>query len=1475
MSTDEILSTRPAQTASSASASDVAALTAAPGDSDTAESPPLAASSAASAAKRSVLNLASVVQNGLVGAGGMRMPVMTWPLQTSVLPSMQAPIRARTSASQIVLGHLRGALGVTIGEVSSVRHGRQVQRRGGQSGGKAMLHQGVEKCVGGGICGLTSVADGTGRGRDGDEEVERGRVGGKGVVEVPGACDLGLDDGGVVGLLDLTSGRTAAGEKDNIAGTVVDHPLGHAATETTGSTDEQVGAVRSKDLLGDLGGGGLEETQKWNGCRQTYHDLVVGAQNNDRLSERSLGALDSILDLRHGKDGSFHRSSLTLADQLGNIVNQPLEDGRTLSGQALNVNVDKRCVAGPMISAQIKTRRSLGDVDKTAKPVEAAPTLADDLGGKDNIYTLTGRRFSDGRPKACTAVENEILRQGELGHDQLLLGGRGHGDKHVGFVELGKADGRLANSTGSRVDEDTLAGRKSTLLHQSMIGSHIGQRQRRGLGKVHSLRDRDDVGRRSSCDGRLLSITGIHTDSLDFKLDLVGAKSVDHGVVDKVQRLATNYSQLATLLSKRLLLEYVGVGALVHVGVGLGIIQDPGGEQLAAALHKLHLLGCAQATVKGNLEHVQNGLGNMGVGGFGSVQIQRGKRQQTHELLHGLKLLLGRVGKERHVNLGQDDADLALGLDVTQCAHGHWRGGRRLFDHVGEGPGKRVLEGRVAVHDDNLGLGQRAGRFSRGAVDEGGLQHLLPLELVAKLARRARVGLTLTVDDGRNLEILKLDEQLTVLGGGHDGHASGAGLLGRLGKLCLAKSPNCLARGVGVSCHLAGDGNLADRGWQVDGVRRGATSAEDRPRLEDAWVQHRLGHVVIGHVDGDVGGNNIGGGLCVGSLACLDALESSTKSHAQLLETVVHVGLGNIDGVVIDAGSGFYPAANSLLLTVTVDLVVVVQQRGNLSRAMLSPATVLGPAGNAELPPPSLVLLGVRVWPQAYVHLDIAIAHGQGLGDDNAAQLEPVVLGLPPQGLLGGSLEGHGYKAGKGEDSQRLNAVVPQPWEVVEGHNVAPRRLDIGRVDGLDTNQVVAWELAVLVHLGHARLVPVFGRVVPHVARQISKQGGLLGRRGVQVQWDGRSRRGVEVTGEVDSIHVEESTLHEEVTGQVEGRVDGILVADQSRSVWELGTTGGSEDLLDGALKRRVGTDLDEGADTAVFGLGLEHTAESLGEADGAGQVLDPVGGSTLVALDALAKQRRVELDLRVPRLGQVLYRVAVLVGHEVHVVRVVGDVDLQLAAEHLRLLLLDDALEVVQHRGVTGDGQTGRTVEAGDADLVLLALYGINHGLHLGFGATDGHHAAGKIGEPGLEDGDQPTSVVGDGHGRVKVDDAGGIGGADLTGRVARDGDGRHAPGSEEVRDGQLDGCAGGLTDVCLGHLGSLSVLAQLLQQRPRSTELLEFGIGTVHGGRIDGIRVIELTAHTVPLSALTSKHESYPGGLGLRLGRCHLARV
>ncbi|GJC98191.1 hypothetical protein ColKHC_07017 [Colletotrichum higginsianum] len=1578
ISTAPIFSTRPLHTTSIASASLRDALSAAL--SDTAPPAPASAAASSSAASRSALNLASGVQKGWI-VGVMRIPVITWWLHTAVLPEMDAPMSASTSASQMLSEPRFLATSAARSALPSARSsdvaGRPSARRCCTKALRKQLAAAYAACprlptapaademamkksssvwrscsalwkfhapwtLDSDHGAVDNTADRRQTLEAGVEQLlDAGLVG-----DVAGADgDVGALLGGLVDeVLDLARGGAAAGQEDQVPGAVLDHPAGHAAAETAGAADEEVGRVRLEQGLGGLGRRG--------------HDDVLGVGDDDELA-RALGRLQRLegrLHARHGEgDGRVDGTELIIGEQLRDVGDEPLHDLGPLGGKPKNVDAHESGVGVGLAHVEAGGARAVlaADVDEAAEAAEAGPALAQGVGAGEGVEhdvdALVARGTPDGgAPGGVAAVEDVVLGHVVVLHEELLLGRRADGDEDLGAHHLGEADRGLADAAAGRVHQDALALAQAGLLDQAVVGGAVGQGQRRGVLERHAggmgmtlaavVRRRDavagpvrrDAGADAGDDAggldaeRVLvglgdlalgehDVAEVHADGPDLELDLVVGEGLRGGhVVDEVHRLdgarrGELHLQAPAVLAKGLQLDDARVRLAVDELVHVGVVDDARREEAAGPLHELELARRRGAGAEGQLEDLkddgrrvvlvqagvvveverregQHGLGphrpaeaddHVGLGRrrlvVGAAHHPQAALDAGEHVAHLGELLLARVRQERLLDLGEHDGQLALRVDLVHAAHlGEPRRGAGQRD--GEPVGQHLLRVGVAVDDGHVDVRQRRldldpgrGRRRRvGAVDLGlGLArerlqvaNVLPLELVAQLARRVAGQLRLAVDDGLDGELVDLDDQVVGLGLGEDGHLGRPGVGRELG---LAVGPERAAGRLGQRRDVARDGHAADGRRQVDRVDVGAAGAQDGPvhlddGLEEGRVQHRAGLVVVGHVGGHVKGGDVAHRVLAGRPAVPDALERRAVADAELGEALVDVGLGDGDGVGPFLGGlhrGLGAAQGRQLLLLAVDLVGLGGVQRDQADAVLGPAAAVRPRADAELLPRvgrDQVRLLVRA--QVDGQLDVGVLQRQGLDDGHVAELELLVGQLLALRPLRRRLERHADEGRDGEDGDRLDGVVAQPGEVVEVDNVPPRRLQLARVDGLEPDEVVARRLAVLVHLRHARLLPVLVGVVPRVPRQVRQQRRLL----------------LEL-GEVDVVHVEDGALGDEAAGQVDGRLDGVLLADEGRHVGDLGRRVAHvlEDLLDRPLQRRVRAQLDDHVDARlVLAHGLQHGLERLGEADGARQVVDPVVRLALEPVDLVAVQRRVEPHVRRLRVREVRDGLAVLLGHEVHVVRVVRRLDLQPPVEHL--LLLEVLLELDERVRVARDGQARGAVVAGDPDLLLLQR--VDHGLHLLLAAADGHHGPAEVRVALLQDRHEAPAVVGDGHGRLEADDAGGVGGADLTARVAGDGHGPDAPRAEEVRQRELDGAARRLTDVGLADLGRLLVPAELLDQRPLGAQLPEALVGPVDGGRVDGVRAVQLAAHAPPLGALAREDEADAQGLRLLAG-------
>ncbi|GKT90664.1 hypothetical protein Ct61P_08514 [Colletotrichum tofieldiae] len=1309
--------------------------------------------------------------------------------------------------------------------------------------------------------------------------------------------------------LDLTSGGTATGQENQVSGTMLDHPSGHAATKTTSTTDEEVSGVGLEQSLRSLG--------------RSCHNHVLGMRDDDKLAGTlgSLKRLECRLHAGHGEDSSrVDGPELVVSQELGHISNQPLHDLGPLSGKAEDVDAQERSVVVGLAHVETGGARAVlpADIDEAAEAAETSPTLPQSISARqsveDDVDTLVVGGASHGSsPGGVAAVEDVVLGDVVMLHQELLLGCSADGDEDLGTDHLSEADRGLANATTGGVNQDALALTKARLLDQAVVSGAVGQRKGGGVLERHlgghghdvgsggasacgigAVLDGEsgnavaslvglDSGADSSDDTRSLDSEGmlvglrdlalgkhdiaeVHANSLDLELNLIIAKRLgSRDIVNKVHRLdGTRCGELhleaAVVLAKGLELDDAGVGLAVNELVHLLVVNDAGREEPARSLHELKLAGGRSVGAECKLENLkdhggglvvvvkvescerQNGLGpdgsaktddhiRLGRGGLviGATDNPQAALNTGKHIADLGELLLGGVGKEGLLDLSEHDGQLALGVDLVHAAHLGESGGSTGQGN-GEAVGQHLLRVGIAVDDRNINVRQRSINLdSRGAVDLGlGLArerlqvaNVLPLELVAELARGVAGQLSLAINDGRDGELINLDDQVVVLRGGEHRNLGRAGLGGEVG---LAVSLEGAARRLGKGGDVAGDRHSADRRGQVDGVDVGSASAKDGP----VHLNDRLQEI-------------------------LDALEGGTVSDAELSEALVNVGLGNSNSLRALAGlHGSLSATKSgQLLLLAVDLVGLSGVEGNQTDAVLSPAAAVRPRADAELLPGlGCAQVGLLVGAQVDGQLNVGVLKGQGLDDRDVSELELLKRNLLALRPLSGRLQSHADESRDGEDRDRLNGVVTQPGKVIQMNNVPPCGLKVAGVDSLKTDQIVSRRLAVLVHLSHARLLPVLVLVVPGVAGKISQQRRLL----LQV-------------GEVDVVHVENGTLGDEVAGKVHGRLNSILLADERGDVGNLRRSLSDvlEDLLDGTLKGRVRAQLDDHVDTGlVLANRLQHGLEGLGEADRAGKVVNPVVSLAFEAIDLVAVKRRVEADVGGLRVGEIRNRLSVLLGNEVHVVRVVGSLNLQAPVEHL--LLLQVLLELNESVSVAGDGQTGRTVVAGNSDLLLLQR--VNHGLDFLLATANSHHGTAKIGVPLLQDGDETASVVGDGHGSLEADDASGVSGTDLTTGVTGNGCRADTPGAEEIGQRKLDGTASRLTDVGVSNSGGLLILAELLDEGPFGAQLLEALIGSVNSGGVNGVCAVKLTTHAPPLGTLASEDEANSQRLALLAG-------
>ncbi|TKW49037.1 hypothetical protein CTA1_3396 [Colletotrichum tanaceti] len=1407
--------------------------------------------------------------------------------------------------------------------------------------GRQTLEAGVEELVDAGLVGDVAGADG----------------------------DVGALLGGLVDQdLDLAGGGAAAGQEDEVAGAVLDHPAGHAAAETAGAADEQVGGVGLEQGLGGLGRGG--------------HDDVLGVGHDDELAG-PLGGLQGLEGGLHAGDGEgdgrVDGPQLVVGQQPRDVGDERLHDLGPLGGEAKDVDADKGGVVVGLAHVEAGGARAVlaADVDEAAEAVEARPALAQGVGAgqgvEDDVDALVAGGAADGgAPGGVAAVKDVVLGHVVVLHEELLLGGGADGDEDLGANHLGQAHRGLADAAAGRVDEDALALAQAGLLDQAVVGGAVGQGQGGGVLEGHVGGHGHDVGGRGAgaggvgavldgqrgdavagpeprrrrdagadpgddaggLDAQRVLVVGlgdlalgehdvaeVHADGADLELDLVVGEGLGGGqVVDKVHRLdgargGELHLEAAAVLAKGLQLDDARVRLAVHELVHVGVVDDARREEAAGPLHELELGRRRRgAGAEGELEDLKDdGRRVVLVQPRVVVQVERRKGQHRlgpdrpaeadnhvglgrrrlvvgaahhpqaaldagEHVAHLGELLLGRVGQERLLDLGQHDGQLALRVDLVHAAH-LGEPGRGAGQGDGEPVGQHLLRVGVAVDDGHVHVRQRrldldAGRAAAAAAADVvvvglglGLArqrlevaNVLPLELVAQLARRVAGQLRLAVDDGLDGELVNLDDQVVGLGLGKDGHLGRPGVGRReLGPAVGLEGASGLS---GQRRDVAGDGHAADGRRQVDRVDVvGTAGAQDGPvhlddGLEEGRVQHGAGLVVVRHVAGHVVGGNVGHGVLVRGPAVPDALERRPVADAELGEALVHVGLSDGDGVRPLVGGlhgGLGAAQGGQLLLLAVHLVGLGGVQGDEADAVLGPAAAVRPRADAELLPRLRGhQVGLLVRPQVDRQLHVGVLQRQRLHHGHVAQLKLFkgqLLALRP---LRRRLQRHADKGRDGEDGDGLHGVVPQPRQVVQVHNVPPRGLQLARVDGLEPDEVVARRLAVLVHLRHARLLPVLVLVVPRVPREVRQQHRLL----------------LELLGEVDVVHVEDGALGHQVARQVDGRLDRVLLAHQRRHVGDLGRRLAHvlEDLLDRPLQRRVRAQLDNHVDARLVLLPdrLQHRLERLREPHRARQVVDPVVRLALEPVDLVPVQRRVEPHVRRLRVREVRDGLAVLLGHQVHVVRVVRRLDLQPPVEHL--LLLQVLLQLQQRLRVARDGQAGRAVVARDPHLLLLQR--VDHRLHLLLAAAHRHHRSAEVRVALLEDRHQPSAVVRDRHGRLEPDDARRVRRADLTARVSGHGHRPDAPRAEQVRQRELHRAARRLADVRLPDLGGLLVPAELLDQRPLGAQLPEALVGPVDGGRVDRVRAVQLAAHAPPLGALAREDEADAQGLRLLAG-------
>ncbi|GJC99429.1 hypothetical protein ColKHC_08255 [Colletotrichum higginsianum] len=428
----------------------------------------------------------------------------------------------------------------------------------------------------------------------------------------------------------------------------------------------------------------------------------------------------------------------------------------------------------------------------------------------------------------------------------------------------------------------------------------------------------------------------------------------------------------------------------------------------------------------------------------------------------------------------------------------------------------------------------------------------------------------------------------------------------------------------------------------------------------------------------------------------------------------------------------------------------------------------------------------------------LVLRHHEGLADDDVPQLVPVDR-LVLVGLLAQGLDGHDHHAGGRVQDGALDLVVLHPRHLGELEDVAVAGLAVDGLERLGAEEILAGVLAEPVGSGRVRLGPVLELVVP-------AEGG-------QVDQEGTASRGGGGGGgvPVDGLNVDGVAQLEQLAGERQGRLGRILAPLEDGAVAQIRHGGRAvvlvgavrEDLVQGTVEGAVGTDLDHhvvhfglltsaAAATCcpprrprpVLGAAAHHGHHAAREVDPADHVVDPVVGPELLAGDDARAQGREHLG-RARVLGHQRRDVgeapAVLLGDGLHVRRVVGDVDLELARKVP--VVLDAREELVDGVGVARERRAGRAVDAGDDGR---PARGVALDVRLGL---LGPEAGGQHGAVELDAADQTAAVVRDGPGVPACR-------GDLSARVADDGAGHHVPVAQEIDEGDLQSCADGLAD-------------------------------------------------------------------------------
>ncbi|GJD01543.1 hypothetical protein ColKHC_10368 [Colletotrichum higginsianum] len=607
-----------------------------------------------------------------------------------------------------------------------------------------------------------------------------------------------------------------------------------------------------------------------------------------------------------------------------------------------------------------------------------------------------------------------------------------------------------------------------------------------------------------------------------------------------------------------------------------------------------------------------------------------------------------------------------------------------------------------------------------------------------------------------------------------------------------------------------GDDGLAERlVLAADGREQEVEHRVQRGRVDDVGVLEALGHDRLGvrHADDAVARVRPGEQL----------------RHVAEGRAVLHPD--GLDGVVEEAARGLLADLPGVGERLRVPLVLEGQlalHRGGEGRlegdGHEAPGVdgplpdLLGPRRDGEL-----VQGGGRrgLGPgPAGVELDhdldalLRVGHSQRGVDGHVAELVSVdLLRVVLLGKLASRLDGHDDDAGSGVQDVALDLVLPDPGALGAPEVAAPRR--VRRARHAVAEQVRPGLLSEPVLAAEVGLVPELARVVPRVRRQVDQHAGA-------------------VRDLVDAVDVDLAPLGPELAHGLQRGLHAVELAPERRGVREvrepvLGGEGVEEVAPESRVRAQLDKDAGEGRSVVGPGLALgvvQQRADGTDKVDRGNEVVDPVRGRHLLGGDQLAGHGGEHGNVR-GAVCDALQSRFVPLSRGLHVERVIRNVHGQTRARNLRLG--QDLLELLDGHVVAGDGAGLGAVEATHDGLAELerpevltdALGARGHGQHAAV-PGDG------LGDLASQPGDLDRGLV--------VDEAGAVGGRDLTARVAHDGHRLDAPRLHEVDEGDLQGGAGGLAVVGPAQVAVRLAALQLLGQGPRAAQGLEDELGAQH---------------------------------------------